>query len=89
MVTEKQEKHSADREDQQLEADIAGQVLRALGQPRDLHRVQVRRLWEGHFRVNVFVRAGDASARVAHSFFLVADREGTIIASTPKITSEY
>jgi hypothetical protein len=68
---------------------IGGQVLRALGRPSALHRVQVRQLWEGHYRVNVLVGADAASARVAHSYFLVAGEDGTILASTPKILRRY
>jgi hypothetical protein len=49
----------------------------------------VQRLWEDHYRVNVLVGVDAASAKVAHSYFLVADPNGTIIASTPKIRREY
>src|SRR2546430_1912890 len=72
-----------------LNALIGQEVLRALGGPADLLRVQVRQVWEDHYRVNVFVGASAASARVAHSFFLGADGNGTILASTPKITRQY
>ena len=59
-----------------------------LGRPADLHRVQVRLLWGDHYRVNVFV--GDAaSCKVAHSFFLKADGNGKILASTPTIARAY
>jgi hypothetical protein len=65
------------------------QVMRALGQPGSLYQVQVRPLWEDHYRVNVFVGVDAASATVAHSYFLVADRDGKIVASTPQITKTY
>ena len=39
--------------------------------------------------VNVFVGTGIASARVAHSYFLLVDDEGNIVASTPEITGQY
>jgi hypothetical protein len=45
----------------------------------------VRRLWEGHERVNVFVGADAVSATVAHSYFVAADAAGNITASTPKL----
>ena len=68
---------------------IGKQVLDALGQPGGLVKTQVRPLWQDHFRVNVFVGVDAASAKVAHSYFLVVDGDGTIIASTPKITRQY
>jgi hypothetical protein len=82
----------AGREDQGRpppDAAIGDHVLRALGQPPGLHRVQVRRLWEGFIRVNVFVGADAASATVAHSFFLTADDDGNVVGSTPEITRLY
>jgi hypothetical protein len=72
----------------QLSALIGKQVLDALGQPGGLLRTQVRPLWQDHFRVNVFVGVDAASAKVAHSYFVVVDTDGTIIASTPKIARQ-
>jgi hypothetical protein len=60
-----------------------------LGQPGDLHRVQVRWLWEDHYRVNVLLGVDAASAKVAHSYFLVADGDGNILASTLKLLKRY
>lgn len=74
---------------QQADAALGVVVLHALGQPADLCRVQVRRLWEGHYRVNVFLGADAVSARVGHSYFLVADGDGKIVTSTPAITRQY
>jgi hypothetical protein len=68
---------------------IGGRVLGLLGEPGGLHRVQVRGLWQGHYRVNVLVGADAASARVAHSYFLVAGPDGTILTSSPEITRRY
>ena len=92
MAANQQEKKSANTEKQthhHLDAVISKQVLLGLGQPDGLHLVQVRMLWEDHYRVNVFVGVDAASAKVAHSYFLVADGAGTILASTPKIMSKY
>jgi hypothetical protein len=70
--------------------DLLGQrVLRALGQPGDLLCVQVRQLWEGHYRVNILVGADVASTRVAHSYFLVTDGDDNIVATTPTVTRRY
>ena len=68
---------------------IGERVLGLLGEPGGLHRVQVRALWEGHYRVNVLVGPDVASTKVAHSYFLVADPEGAILACTPEITRRY
>lgn len=77
------------QESRQAEATIGERVLRALGRPGDLQKVDVRRLWEDHYRVNVFVGADVASTKVAHSYFLVTDGAGSILESTPNITSRY
>ena len=78
-----------ERERQQQCAVIGKQVMQTLGQPSDLHMLQVCRLWEEHYRVNVLVGLDAAFAKVAHSFFLVIDGEGSILESTPKITKQY
>jgi len=92
MPTEQQSKRPADQEKQdrqRLDAVIGKHVLHALGQPGNLHRVQVRRLWDEHYRVNVLVGEDAASARVANSYFLVTDGAGAIVAATPGITKQY
>jgi hypothetical protein len=68
---------------------IGEQALHALGRPPDLLRLQVCRLWTGHYRVNVLRGTDMASARVAHSYFLTADAEGNITASVPAIVKSY
>jgi hypothetical protein len=73
----------------QRDAVIRGQIMHALGQPDALQWVQVRPLWENHFRVNVLVGVDAASVKVAHSYFLLTDGGGNILASTPKITKSY
>jgi hypothetical protein len=67
----------------QLKRLIGGQVLRALGGAAGKGRVEVRPLWEGHYRVNVVV--GDSPGRVTipHSYFLRADGAGNVLESTP------
>ena len=60
-----------------------------MSRPAALYRVEIRHLWDDRYRANVFVGVGAASTRVAHSFFLVADEEGNIIASVPDITRRY
>lgn len=68
---------------------IGEQVVHTLGDPRGLHKVQVRPLWENRYRVNILVGADAACAKVAHSYFLTTDNDGNILASTPKITRQY
>jgi hypothetical protein len=68
-----------------LKSLVREQVMHTLGKPDDLVQVQVRPLWAANFRVNVFVGASAACARIVHSFFLVTDGEGNILESTPKI----
>ena len=73
----------------QVNAVIGRQVMQRLGQPDNLQRVQVCRLWEDHYRVNVLVGADAASVKVAHSYFLVADGVGTILTCVPTIARQY
>ena len=68
---------------------ITEQVIRALGKPTDLRDVQVKKLWSNHYRVNVLVGMSAGSVRVANSFFVVVDNEGSLIRATPKITKQY
>jgi hypothetical protein len=68
---------------------IREQVIHALGKPMDLRSVQVRKVWDDHYRVNVIVGESAGSVRVAHSYFLVVDSDGRLIGSTPKITKRY
>jgi hypothetical protein len=68
---------------------IREQVIHALGTPTDLRTVQVRKVWDHHYRVNVIVGANAGSVRVANSYFLRIDSDGSLIAATPKITKQY
>jgi hypothetical protein len=92
MPAKEKENKPATKEQQPkhvLDAAIGRQVLLSLGQPEGLHLVQVRYLWEDHYRVNIFIGVDAASAKVAHSYFLLADSAGKILASTPEIQSRY
>ena len=89
MATAQQRQQDRDRErgdQQRRHAAIRGQVLRSLGTPGDLHDIQVRQLWDDNYRVNILVGGDAASTRVAHSYFLVVDDAGKILACTPEIT---
>ena len=88
MPTNQQERQHRDQEKQEcneLNAMIGKHVMGTLGPPGDLHKVQVRHLWENYYRVNILVGPDAASAKVAHSYFLKVDGDGNIIESTPNI----
>jgi hypothetical protein len=92
MAAKQQEEPRAGPEkqsSQQLTDTISRHVLLALGRPQDLHRMQVRKLWEDNYRVNVFTGPDAATAKVAHSYFLVVDGGGNITTSTPVIVRQY
>jgi hypothetical protein len=92
MPTNQQHANPKDLEQNKREALtalIGEQVIHALGEPGDLHQVQVRPLWADHYRVNVLRGADAASVKVAHSYFLEADGDGNILASNPQITRRY
>jgi len=80
---------SADEHRRRAEARIGCRVLQTLGHPPAWFRVQVRRLGETSFRVNVFVGADCATARIAHSYFLLADGDGNITESSPTVLRRY
>jgi len=83
-------KDEMDRDEREtLNYQIREQVIHALGMPFDLRNVQVLKVWENHYRVNVIVGLNAGSVRVANSFFLETDKNGGLIAATPKITKQY
>lgn len=85
----KQQARAAKRTPEQQNDIIVRQFVQMLGRPAALHRVEVRHLWDKHYRVNVFVGDEAAFTRIAHSFFLSIDEDGNIIASAPAITRKY
>jgi hypothetical protein len=90
MPAQDEERADQEKQDRQRRSAALGKlVLDTLGQPGNLHRVQVRRLWDNHYRVNVLTGEDAAHAKVANSYFLVADEDGKIVASIPKITRQY
>jgi hypothetical protein len=71
------------------EARVTMYVMRALGTPFDLLKVQVRPICDNRYRVNIVVGANAGSARIANSFFIVSDSDGRVISATPPITKQY
>jgi hypothetical protein len=51
--------------------------------------VQVRPLWDAYYRVNVLVGPDAASATIPHSYFVVADGDGNVLESSPKVRRQY
>jgi hypothetical protein len=68
---------------------IREQVIHALGTPNDLRNVQVRKVWDDHYRVNVIVGGNAGAVRVANSYFLVIGSDGSLVTATPRITKQY
>ena len=67
---------------------IRDKLLRKLGEPTGLFRVQVKSLWGDFYRANVFVGTFSDS-KVAHSYFLKATPDGEIVTSVPPLKREY
>ncbi len=72
-----------------LSALIGKQVVRSLGSPDNLLKVQVRPVGSDRYRVNILTGKDFASARIANSFFLTADEAGNILSSSPTIVRLY
>jgi hypothetical protein len=92
MATKELEKLAAEDkhcERERLKLKIRQQVLRCLGQPDDFRAVDVRPLWATCYRANVLVGQDASSIQIAHSYFLEADSDGSIIRSDPPITRMY
>jgi hypothetical protein len=92
MPTAKQREADQNDEREQherLSRVIGKEVIQTLGEPHGLQQVQVRWLWGDRFRANVLVGGDVVSAKVAHSYFLVADGEGKVVTSSPRITKQY
>lgn len=91
MLTAKQRReHDEDVEQQDretLRGLIEQQVIRGLGEANGPHNVQVRMLWEDHYRVNVLIGNPTSPIRISNSYFIEADGDGRIVESNPRITS--
>jgi hypothetical protein len=80
---------TVDSEASQLLARIGRQVLQALGEPSGLRAINVKRLWDDHYRVNVLIGRDATSATIAHSYFLKADGTGHVVTAIPEIMRRY
>ena len=88
MTSQQREREAELHARERLQALIAAAVLRALGRPDALRAVQVRWLWDDHYRVNVLT-GEDGPAAITHSYFLTADGAGVILESSPAIVRTY
>ena len=89
LQCEKPKDKMGQAERETLDNLIREQVIHSLGTPMDLRTVQVRKVSENKYRVNVIVGVNAGSVRVANSYFLVIDSEGSLISANPKITKQY
>jgi hypothetical protein len=91
MTTTKPDEHKeTERRKNEIQTALIGkQVMHTLGRPDGLHELKVCRLWDDHFRVNVFIGADATSARIANSYFVKTDSDGKIVRSFPSITKLY
>jgi hypothetical protein len=72
-----------------LIALIGVHVVRSLGKPENMRKVQVYPIGQDGYRVNVVVGTSASTSRIADSFFLTVDDEGNILTSSPKIVRLY
>src|SRR6185369_3312750 len=82
-------RHFGDAADECLDAVINEQVLHALGRPPDMVGVQIRKVWQGHYRVNVLLGRDAASVHVGHSYYLTVSDDGGILSARPSIDRVY
>ena len=71
--------------------NVAERVLDLLGRPKNLHRVDARKLWDNHYRVNIFCDMDNDAPmgrlRITDSFFVTLTDDG--IASEPPIVRKH
>ena len=94
MPTTQQREESKDKDGAKHRRDaltvlIGDKVMKSLGAPRDLLKMQVRPLWENYYRVNVFTGKDAGSAQIVNSYFVTADSDGNILTSAPEIMKQY
>jgi hypothetical protein len=80
-----QERRAAER---RLDA-IVRSVMDTLGRPANFLKATVRPVSGDNYRVNVVTGPDPAAARIAHSFFVAADKNGSVTRSTPAIRKCY
>jgi hypothetical protein len=89
MLTKKQKReHDQNLQRQErdaLRALIEQQIVQRLGEADGPRQVQVRRLWDDHYRVNVLVGTPAMTSKVSNSYFVEADSDGHIVESNPEI----
>ena len=96
MAIRRQPSQEADQQQREYDAirnRIAIKVMRKLGNPDNLHRVGVTRVYDNHYRVNVYVRTapiengvkGMDEVHIKHSFFVheLDSTQDTLVADPP------
>ena len=72
-----------------MDSLIGDQIIHTLGKPSNLLKVQIKRLWENCYRVNVLIGKDASCPTIANSYFVESDSEGKIVESNPKIVKQY
>jgi hypothetical protein len=73
-----------------LNSVVGFNIMAALGRPTSFNRIDVHELWKDHYRVNIVIGEVDSfNWRIAHSYYVVADKDGKICATTPRLQKTY
>jgi hypothetical protein len=79
----------AEKQPKRASTAIGRAVMSALGSPDDFLRVTIRKVTVDGYRVNVVAGTDATSTRIAHSYFVTADEDGNVTASSPAIARLY
>jgi len=71
-----------------IAARVGEKILLTLGRPSDLFEIQVKRLWDLAYRVNVFV-GSSFHATIQHSYFVQTTDAGDIVTAQPPVIRVY
>ena len=67
---------------------VGDNILLGLGRPSNLVHIQVKRLWESAYRVNVLIGVL-LDATIQHSYFVKTNEEGEIVTTNPRVKRIY
>ena len=67
---------------------VSDHILHHLGRPNDLVHVQVKRLWDYSYRVNVLTGTS-VDATIQHSYFVKTNEAGEVVTTRPNVKRTY
>jgi hypothetical protein len=67
---------------------VGDRILLLLGRPDDLVHLQVKRLWDCSYRVNVLTGTA-IDATIRHSYFVKTNEAGEILTTRPNVKRMY